>query len=51
MRLYAALNGLVEAKTVKCLQVGDGTPRDGRSKKTNRNLNSTDPDWPDELDR
>jgi endonuclease YncB( thermonuclease family) len=30
-----ALMGLVEGKAVHCIQVGDGTPCDGRSKPTN----------------
>ena len=31
-----ALRALVEGKRVRCVQVGDGTPCDGRSKPTNR---------------
>jgi endonuclease YncB( thermonuclease family) len=32
----AALTALVTGMTVRCVQVGDGTPCDGRSKPTNR---------------
>lgn len=32
----AALEAIVKGKAVRCIQVGDGTPCDGRSKSTNR---------------
>jgi micrococcal nuclease len=32
----AALRGIAEGKAVRCIQVGEGTPCDGRSKLTNR---------------
>jgi micrococcal nuclease len=32
----ATLRGIVEGKAIRCVQVGEGTPCDGRSKPTNR---------------